>query len=183
MAAFIGRVTVVIYVIPVVEDWCSVNRRDPRAFYLPLAYAANIGSSLTLLGGSTNVIMADKLFEETGEVLSIVSMAPFFILPVLVTTLALAVRTPVFFPEQDQSAVLGAQEHLLVNPVLEPTEVLDNRSVYSRATVASKTSISIHADVQRRGNTIVIIDPAEDGIVGLAHTIPSHYSQLSSHRV
>jgi di/tricarboxylate transporter len=52
---------------PVIRDWCRERGFAPSKFLMPLAYASMGGGQMTIVGSSTNLMVAGMLQEETGE--------------------------------------------------------------------------------------------------------------------
>jgi len=52
---------------PVIRDWCRERGFAPSKFLMPLAYASMGGGQMTIVGSSTNLMIAGMLQEETGE--------------------------------------------------------------------------------------------------------------------
>jgi len=52
---------------PVIRDWCRERGFAPSKFLMPLAFASMGGGQMTIVGSSTNLMVAGMLEEETGE--------------------------------------------------------------------------------------------------------------------
>jgi di/tricarboxylate transporter len=61
MSAFLNNTPLVAMFIPVVDDWCRKLRISPSKLMIPLSYAAILGGVCTLIGTSTNLVVAGLL--------------------------------------------------------------------------------------------------------------------------
>lgn len=58
-SAFLNNTPIVVLAAPIVKDTASTLGLDPRRFLLPLSYMAILGGCCTLIGTSTNLLVAD----------------------------------------------------------------------------------------------------------------------------
>jgi di/tricarboxylate transporter len=58
MSAFLNNTPVVALMIPAVSDWCKRTRLPPSKLMIPLSYAAILGGTCSLIGTSTNLVVA-----------------------------------------------------------------------------------------------------------------------------
>lgn len=58
MSAFLNNTPVVALMIPAVADWCKRTRQTPSKLMIPLSYAAILGGTCSLIGTSTNLVVA-----------------------------------------------------------------------------------------------------------------------------
>lgn len=61
MSAFINNTPLVAVCLPVINDWAKRYRISPSKLMLPLSYAAILGGCCTLIGTSTNLVVAGLL--------------------------------------------------------------------------------------------------------------------------
>lgn len=61
MSAFLNNTPVVALMIPAVADWCKRTRQSPSKLMIPLSYAAILGGTCSLIGTSTNLVVAGML--------------------------------------------------------------------------------------------------------------------------
>lgn len=66
VSAFVNNTPLVAMLMPPVQAWCDKHRFSPSKLMLPLSYAAILGGMTTLLGTSTNLLVAG-LMKEAGE--------------------------------------------------------------------------------------------------------------------
>lgn len=60
-SAFVNNTPLVAMFIPIVRDWCRKMRISPSKLFIPLSYAAVLGGCCTLIGTSTNLIVAGMM--------------------------------------------------------------------------------------------------------------------------
>ncbi|OAB63576.1 potassium transporter TrkA [Leptolyngbya valderiana BDU 20041] len=65
MSAFLNNTPVVALMIPAVSDWCKRTGLSPSKFMLPLSYAAILGGTCSLIGTSTNLVVAGMVMDQT----------------------------------------------------------------------------------------------------------------------
>ena len=71
MAALLNSVNVVILFIDAVKIWSRKLNIAPSKLLLPLSYAATLGGMCTLLGNSSNLVIAGLYLNQTGESLNV----------------------------------------------------------------------------------------------------------------
>ncbi len=64
-SSFLNNTPLVAIMMPYVHSWCKRNNYSPSKFLIPLSYAAILGGSITLIGTSTNLIVAGMVEEQT----------------------------------------------------------------------------------------------------------------------
>ena len=74
-SAFLNNTPVVAMFMPVINDLCKRTSLSPSQLYLPMAYAATFGGVCTLVGTSTNLIVAGMLKEALGIELQMFDLA------------------------------------------------------------------------------------------------------------
>ncbi|MBR4644259.1 MAG: SLC13 family permease [Bacteroidaceae bacterium] len=67
LAAILNSTNVVVMFIDIVKIWARKLNIAPSKLLLPLSYGATLGGMCTLLGDSSNLIIAGLYFNETGE--------------------------------------------------------------------------------------------------------------------
>lgn len=100
MSAFLNNTPVVAMLIPAVQDWSKRLGVQPSKLMIPLSYAAIMGGTCTLIGTSTNLVVAGLVMAQTDLV------------PISMFEIA-----KVGFP----SALIGAAFLLIVGPRLLPS--------------------------------------------------------------
>ena len=71
MAAMLNSVNVVLLLIDAVKIWSRKLNIAPSKLLLPLSYAATLGGMCTLLGNSSNLVIAGLYLNQTGESLNV----------------------------------------------------------------------------------------------------------------
>ena len=64
-SSFLNNTPLVAIMMPYVHNWCKRNNFSPSKFLIPLSYAAILGGSTTLIGTSTNLIVASMVEEQS----------------------------------------------------------------------------------------------------------------------
>ncbi|MBN1597580.1 MAG: SLC13 family permease [Bacteroidales bacterium] len=64
-SSVLNNTPLVAIMMPYVHNWCKRNKYSPSRFLIPLSYAAILGGSVTLIGTSTNLIVAGMLESQT----------------------------------------------------------------------------------------------------------------------
>ncbi|MFI4917795.1 MAG: SLC13 family permease [Phycisphaerales bacterium JB060] len=65
MSAFLNNTPVVALMIPAVGDWCKRTGLAPSKVMIPLSYAAILGGTCSLIGTSTNLVVAGMVNDQT----------------------------------------------------------------------------------------------------------------------
>jgi di/tricarboxylate transporter len=65
MSAFLNNTPIVAMMIPVVQDWCKKFRMSPSKLMIPLSYATILGGTCSLIGTSTNLVVAGLVTAQT----------------------------------------------------------------------------------------------------------------------
>ncbi|UYV11320.1 MAG: SLC13 family permease [Phycisphaera sp.] len=65
MSAFLNNTPVVALMIPAVGDWCKRTGLSPSKVMIPLSYAAILGGTCSLIGTSTNLVVAGMVMDQT----------------------------------------------------------------------------------------------------------------------
>ncbi|MBN2524290.1 MAG: SLC13 family permease [Bacteroidales bacterium] len=63
-SSFLNNTPLVAIMMPYVHNWCKRNNYASSKFLIPLSYAAILGGSITLIGTSTNLIVAGMVAEQ-----------------------------------------------------------------------------------------------------------------------
>ncbi len=66
-SSILNNTPLVAIMMPYVHNWCKRNNYSPSRFLIPLSYAAILGGSITLIGTSTNLIVASMVEELRSE--------------------------------------------------------------------------------------------------------------------
>lgn len=100
LAALLNSVNVVAMFIDAVKIWARRLEIAPSRLLLPLSYAASLGGMCTLLGNSSNLVVAGLYMEKTGRTLNLFEpLLPGLLLTV--TGVALVILLRKFIPERE----------------------------------------------------------------------------------
>jgi di/tricarboxylate transporter len=76
MSALLNNTPIVAMFLPVVIDWCRRHRVSPSKLLIPLSYFAVLGGTCTLIGTSTNLVVAGLAAEAGLPEISLFEMTP-----------------------------------------------------------------------------------------------------------
>jgi di/tricarboxylate transporter len=65
MSVFLNNTPIVAMMIPAVQDWCKKLGMSPSKLMIPLSYATIVGGSCSLIGTSTNLVVAGLVIAQT----------------------------------------------------------------------------------------------------------------------
>jgi len=65
LSVFLNNTPVVAMMIPAVQDWCKKLRISPSKLMIPLSYATILGGTCSLIGTSTNLVVAGLVVAQT----------------------------------------------------------------------------------------------------------------------
>ena len=66
-SAFLNNTPLVAMFIPVIRDLCRVTRLNASKLYIPLSFASCLGGAMTLIGTSTNLIVAGLIMDQIAK--------------------------------------------------------------------------------------------------------------------
>ena len=64
LSAFMNNTPLVAIMMPYIQNWCRRNNLPPSKFLIPLSYATILGGCATLIGTSTNLIIAGMVTDQ-----------------------------------------------------------------------------------------------------------------------
>ena len=100
LAALLNSVNVVAMFIDTVKIWARRIDISPSRLLLPLSYAATLGGTCTLLGNSSNLVIAGLYMEKTGHSLSLFQpLVPGLVITFVGVILVVMLRR--FIPERE----------------------------------------------------------------------------------
>ena len=65
MSVFLNNTPIVAMMIPAVQDWCKKLGMSPSKLMIPLSYATIVGGTCSLIGTSTNLVVAGLVIAQT----------------------------------------------------------------------------------------------------------------------
>ena len=102
MAALLNSVNVVILFIDAVKIWSRKLNIAPSKLLLPLSYAATLGGMCTLLGNSSNLVIAGLYLNQTGQSLNVFEpLVPGVILTIVGVTMVMLLQR--FIPPRESA--------------------------------------------------------------------------------
>ncbi|MBO7602003.1 MAG: SLC13 family permease [Bacteroidaceae bacterium] len=121
LAAFLNSSNIVSLFIDAVNIWSRKLNISPSKLLLPLSYAATLGGMCTLLGSSTNLVVAGLYFNQTGETMDIFApMLPGIILTIIGMILVVVMQR--FIPDRESSEVSFESTSDYTVELLVPTD-------------------------------------------------------------
>jgi di/tricarboxylate transporter len=76
LSAFLNNTPIVAMMTPVVIDWARRQRLSPSRFLLPLVFATILGGCVTVIGTSTNLVVAGLVLQAGMEPMGFFELAP-----------------------------------------------------------------------------------------------------------
>jgi di/tricarboxylate transporter len=128
-SAFLNNTPIVAMLVPVIEDMGRTARLSVSRIYLPVSYASVLGGTATLIGTSSNLIIAGLVLAQFDETIDV--FFPFRIaLPTaIVGLLFLLVLGPRLLPEQRTQAVSGRWRRYRAEFYLPPGSPLQGKTL------------------------------------------------------
>ena len=105
IGAFVSNTGTVALMLPIIVSMAIGAGSSPRRLLMPLAFASSMGGMLTLIGTPPNLIIHEKLLEETGTGLSFFSFVPVGIISIIVGIVVLVPLSKIFLSEKKDSSV------------------------------------------------------------------------------
>jgi len=160
MSAFLNNTPVVATYIPAVLSWSRRHNLVPSRFLLPLSYAAILGGTCTLIGTSTNLVVADLLRRQYPEMeLGLFDIA-WVGVPVLLTGLAYLLLAHRLLPDRRPSTAEFAElRHYTVEMEVEPRGPLVGRTI-EEAGLRHLGNLFL-VEIERGNNVIAAVGPGE----------------------
>jgi len=108
MSGFLNNTPVVALMIPAVTDWCKRTKMAPSKLLIPLSYAAILGGTCSLIGTSTNLVVAGMVENDTDLELRLFDITWVGVPCVLVGLGFLLALGPKLLPDRGSSASVMA---------------------------------------------------------------------------
>lgn len=164
LSSFISNAVVVYMFISVVRLWSKKLRVSPSRLLIPLSYASNLGGVCTLIGASSNLVIAEFYNEQTG--VSMDFFAPFlpglFCLGVgILSIIALHRFLPV--RRSPEESFLGSQEYTV--ELLVPTDCPHVGQTVEEAKLSRVTGGQL-IEIVRFDLEVISPVPADEFILG-----------------
>ncbi len=156
-SAFLNNTPLVAMSIPVANDFCRRSGIRPSSILMPLAFACTLGGMCTLLGTSTNLVVAD-LWEKSGhKAMHLFDLAPVGI-PAAIAGLAfLIIAAPRLLPAARSPGLLETDPRgYSIEMLVEPGSKLVGQSV-DEAGLRGLRGLFL-AEIEREGEVLASTD-------------------------
>ncbi|GAB3183088.1 SLC13 family permease [Nesterenkonia halophila] len=158
MSAFMNNTAVVAMFIPAVQEWAGRLRIAPSKLMIPLSYAGIVGGTCTLIGTSTNLVVAGMLDSQQGVQLAMFDMTWVGVPLVLVGATYLFFFASRLLPDrQGAFEQLEAAREYAVDALVEPGGPLVGRTI--TAAGLRHLNHGYLAEVHRDGEVLTAVSP------------------------
>ena len=161
LSAFLNNTPVVAMLIPTVQDWARKNGFQVSRLMIPLSYAAILGGTCTIIGTSTNLVVAGLVDSHTGMArLGFFEIAWVGVPTAIVGTLFVLATSRWLLPGREPPIrqVADAREYA-VEMVVEPRSPMVGRSI-EQAGLRRLPGVFL-AEIEREGQIMVAVAPTE----------------------
>lgn len=160
-SSFLNNTPIVAMLLPEVQAWAEERRMSPSRFLMPLSFAALLGGVVTLIGTSTNIVVAG-LMDEAG-----IGGFSFFELSMVGLPIAiggailLVLLAPVLLPERKsvRKELEEQSRQFVMEMLVDRNGPLDGRPVEA-AGLRHLPSVFL-ATIERSGSLIAPVSPNE----------------------
>ena len=158
MSAFLNNTPVVALMIPAIGDWCKRTRMSPSKLLIPLSYAAILGGTCSLIGTSTNLVVAGLVEDGTNLQLRMFDIT-WVGLPCVVVGLGyLLLLGPRLLPDRGSSAsVLADPREYTLEMLVPEGSSLAGRTI-EEAGLRSLPGCFL-VEVEREGGVMAAVGP------------------------
>jgi di/tricarboxylate transporter len=161
LSAFLNNAPIVAMMTPTVIDWARRQSMSPSRFLIPLSYASILGSTLTVIGTSTNLIVAGLILDAGMPEMRFFELAPVG-LPILAVGLVyLIVVAPRLLPDlRDASDIVGERRReYIATMVVRPDCTLVDKTV-EQAGLRHLPGLFLF-EINRRHGVVTPVGPEE----------------------
>ncbi|MBP5360414.1 MAG: SLC13 family permease [Bacteroidaceae bacterium] len=164
LAAMLNSMNVVALFIAAIKLWANKLKLSPSKLLLPLSYAATLGGMCTLLGNSSNLVVAGLYMNKTGQTLNVFTP----LVPGLILTVAgvlIVVLLQRYIPSRDSSEQSFETTSDYTVELLVPT---DNPAVGETVEEAGLYSVKGGSlvEIVRFDKEIIMPVPKDEWILG-----------------
>ncbi|MBI5088162.1 MAG: SLC13 family permease, partial [Actinobacteria bacterium] len=131
LSGVVANTPLVSVLIPRVLAWCRRTGRSPSKYLMPLSYAAVLGGVITLIGTSTNLVVASLLEKQGRDGLRLFDLTPVGLPVAIVGTVMLVLFAGKLVPARLQplDTTTSQSREFTVDMVVVPGSGLDGSSV------------------------------------------------------
>lgn len=161
LSVFLNNTPVVAMLIPVIADWSRKLRLQPSQLLIPLSYASILGGTCSLIGTSTNLVVAGLVSMQTDlRPLQMFDITWLGVPCVVVGGLYLLLVGPRLLPKRTSSLEsLSDPREYTVEMLVQPTSPLVGRTIEEAG--LRHLERTYLAEIDRGGQTIVAVGPEE----------------------
>jgi di/tricarboxylate transporter len=163
LSAFLNNTPVVATMIPAVNAWSRKIGIAPSRLLIPLSYCAIVGGTLTMIGTSTNLVVAGQYQVLTGsEGFGIFSITAVGVPVVLVSVLFMMLILPRLLPDRSTRKPFANMREFTVEVAIDPNGPLVGLSVEQAGLRALERLYLVEI---LRGDTVVTAAPSEETLL------------------
>jgi di/tricarboxylate transporter len=130
MSVFLNNTPVVAMMIPAAADWSKKLQCSPSKLMIPLSYAAILGGTCSLIGTSTNLVVAGLVIAETDLSLGMFDITRVGLPSAIIGALFLVIFGPRLLPDRaSPSAALSDPREYSLELIVPPGSSLVDRTV------------------------------------------------------
>ncbi len=164
LSAFLNNTPVVATMIPAVNAWCRRIQVAPSRLMIPLSYGAILGGTLTLIGTSTNLVVASQYEVLTGDAgLGLFSITAVGIPVAVVGVLYILLILPRLLPDRSEKQPFGNMREFTVEVAVDREGPLVGMTV-EQAGLRDLSRLYLVEII--RGETVVTAAPSEETLLG-----------------
>jgi len=163
LSAFLNNTPVVATMIPAVNAWSRKIGITPSRLLMPLSYCAIVGGTLTMIGTSTNLVVAGQYQALTGrEGFGIFSITAVGLPVVLVSVIFMMLILPRLLPDRSTRKPFANMREFTVEVAIDPQGPLVGLTV-EQAGLRGLERLYLVEIV--RGDTVVTAAPSEETLL------------------
>jgi di/tricarboxylate transporter len=161
LSAFLNNAPIVAMLTPSVSDWARRHELSPSRFLIPLSYASILGSTVTIIGTSTNLIVAGLITDSGMKPMGFFELAPVGI-PISIAGLAyLIFVAQKLLPDRlDPTEALGERRREYVATMVVRADCVLVDQTIGEAGLRQLPGLFL-VEIDRRGRVITPVTPEE----------------------
>lgn len=164
LSALLNAVNVVALFVDVVKIWARKLATQPSRLLLPLSYAATLGGACTLIGNSSNLVVAGLYAEQTGQSMGLFApLIPGMVCTAVGVGLVLLLKNAIPRRESPETSFESTSDYTV--ELLVPTENEAVGMTVSEAGLAHVKGGSL-IEIVRFDKEIITPVPADEFIIG-----------------